>query len=108
MKLDAPITIKPPIQTFGPVYKRPDGRPLLRDTITFTEFKLTIIDDVAAKFVKVRIEGVPLHIVLWSGDLYDAIGDYTQTQVEQRLLEVLGDEPAVTLIKYFTAALPEY
>jgi hypothetical protein len=30
-------------------------------------------------------------ITLWSGDEYDAIGDYTQAQVEARVLEVVGD-----------------
>lgn len=30
-------------------------------------------------------------LVLWQGDEYDAIGDYTQEQVESRVLELLGD-----------------
>ena len=30
-------------------------------------------------------------LTLWQGDEYDAIGDYTQAQVEARVLEVLGD-----------------
>lgn len=33
----------------------------------------------------------PRSILLWSGDEYDAVGDYTQAQAEARVLEVLGD-----------------
>lgn len=33
----------------------------------------------------------PRHILLWADDAYDAAGDYTQAQVEARVLEVLGD-----------------
>lgn len=33
----------------------------------------------------------PRSILLWSGDEYDAAGDYTQAQAEARVLEVLGD-----------------
>lgn len=36
---------------------------------------------------------IPLPIkplVLWSGEEYDTIGDYTQNQAEQKVLELLG------------------
>lgn len=33
----------------------------------------------------------PRPVLLWEGDAYDAAGDYTQAQVESRVLEVLGD-----------------
>ncbi len=33
----------------------------------------------------------PRHILLWADEAYDAAGDYTQAQVEARVLEVLGD-----------------
>lgn len=33
----------------------------------------------------------PRHILLWVNDDYDAAGDYTQAQVEARVLEVFGD-----------------
>jgi hypothetical protein len=36
-------------------------------------------------------------LLLWSGDAYDAAGDYTQDQAEDRLREVLGADPAAVL-----------
>jgi hypothetical protein len=35
--------------------------------------------------------------LLWSGSDYDTAGDYTQAQLEARVLEVLGNDPANVL-----------
>lgn len=43
---------------------------------------------------------IPLPIkplVLWSGEEYDNIGDYTQSQAEDRVLELLGSNIEETL-----------
>lgn len=44
-----------------------------------------------------RISPCPFPLVLWQGADYDAAGDYTQAQVEARVLDLLGPEPKVVL-----------
>lgn len=39
----------------------------------------------------------PKALVLWSGDDYTQIGDYTQSQVEAKIIELLGNDPASVL-----------
>ena len=56
-----------------------------------------VIDDVNKKTCSVRITPFPIPLVLWSGEDYDAVGDYTQAQLEERVLEVLGNDPASVL-----------
>jgi hypothetical protein len=45
-------------------------------------------------------------LVLWSGADYDVAGDYTQAQVEARVLELLGNEPAKALENLFVPPAP--
>lgn len=48
-----------------------------------------------------RSRPVPLPIkplTLWSGADYDTIGDYTQNQAEQKVLELLGNDKQQALV----------
>jgi hypothetical protein len=36
-------------------------------------------------------------LTLWENESYDVAGDYTQAQVEARILELLGDDPKSVL-----------
>lgn len=56
------------------------------------QFRLTIIDIPALKTVRVGIVPFPRLLTIWTGAEYDAAGDYTQAQVEARVLEVLGPD----------------
>jgi len=91
MNLNKPIIVYP-----NPIRRR-DGSLKNLAPITLSELKLTILDDVNQKICSVRITPFPKTLVLWSGSEYDAVGDYTQAQLEERVLEVLGDDPAVVL-----------
>jgi hypothetical protein len=48
------------------------------------------IDDSARKLVLARLHPALSPLMLWRGDDYDAIGDWTQAQAEARILERLG------------------
>lgn len=87
MNLSKPIVVQPnPLKKSNGSYKN-----LL--PITLNELKIVILDDVKNKECAVRITPFPKPLVLWKGDEYDAIGDYTQAQVESKILEKLGDKP---------------
>ena len=91
MNLSSPITITPPAIT------KADGTVKTFNPITLNELDVTIIDNSKRKSVMVQIRPCPRPLVLWVGDAYDAAGDYTQAQVEARVLEVLGSDPKTAL-----------
>jgi hypothetical protein len=91
MNLNEPIIVNA-----DPIRKR-DGSLKTLPPITLNELKLLILDDVNKKTCSVRITPFPKPLLLWSGAEYDAAGDYTQAQLEARVLEVLGSDPASVL-----------
>jgi len=62
--------------------------------IIISEIEFMISDSPYKKTVQVFIKGCSKGLTLWSGASYDAIGDYTQEQVDMRVLELLGDNPS--------------
>ena len=70
-----------------------DGTIIPIRTIAASEIDLTIIDSDIRKTVQVKINNSPYNLTLWSGSVYDVAGDYTQKHVENRVLELLGDNP---------------
>lgn len=95
MNLANPIAVTPPSIT------KDDGTIKTFEPITFTELDITIVDNPKRKIVSVRIFGLPSSLVLWSNEAYDSAGDYTQTQLEARINELLGDDPSSTLSNLF-------
>lgn len=86
MKLPSPVTIQPPAIT------RSTGEVRVQKPITLSELDVTLIDNAKRKRCEARIRPCPYPLVLWSGDAYDAAGDYTQPEAEGRILEVLGPD----------------
>jgi hypothetical protein len=100
MNLANPIVITPP-----PITKA-NGTVKTFNSITLNELDVTIIDNSKRKSVVAQIRPVPRPLVLWTGSDYDAAGDYTQVQVEARVLELLGSEPAKVLEGLFVPPVP--
>jgi hypothetical protein len=95
MNLLTPITIQPPTIT------RSNGEVRVQKPIILTELDITIVDNKKRKICEVRIRPCPYPLILWSGDDYDIIGDYTQEQVEDRVLELLGSDAKAGLETLF-------
>lgn len=91
MNLSEPIIVN-----LNPLKKR-DGSFKNLPPVKLNELKITILDDVKAKECSVRIVPFPKPLVLWKGEDYEAVGDYTQAQVEAKILEKLGNNPAEVL-----------
>jgi|NOAtaT_7_FD_contig_61_3793843_length_1456_multi_2_in_0_out_0_2 hypothetical protein len=96
MNLTDPITITPPSIT------RQDGSVRNFNPITLNNLDVTIIDSVERKNVIVQIRPLPMPLVLWEGESYTTIGDYTQAEVEARIIELLGNEPSKVLQSLFS------
>lgn len=86
MKLPSPVTIQMPPITIQP------GQVRTFDPITYTDLPLVTIDVSHMKRCEARLGLCPRSLVLWEGEAYDAAGDYTQAQVEARVLELLGPD----------------
>jgi hypothetical protein len=100
MNLSRPVTIHPPAIT------RASGEVRTFQPITLTELDVTIIDNAKTKTCVARIRPCPQAIALWEGAAYDTAGDYTQSQVEARVLELLGSDVKAGLEAMFVRPQP--
>lgn len=95
MNLSKPISFTPPSIT------KKDGSTKTFNPITLNELDITIMDSAKRKIVLAQIRPVPRALVLWEKEAYDVAGDYTQAQVEARVLEILGNNPSKVLEDLF-------
>jgi hypothetical protein len=100
MNLPNPVTIQPPTIT------RANGEVRVQKPITLSSLDVTIIDNATRKSVVAQIRPCPRPLVLWEGDAYAAAGDYTQVQVEARVLELLGSDVKTSLEGLFLPPVP--
>lgn len=75
-------------------------------TIYVNRLDIEIFDNVRANAVSVKLKGFNKFLTLWSGPEYAAIGDYTQKQVEDRILELLGPDIKRGLFNLSSRFLP--
>jgi hypothetical protein len=102
MKLNNTITINPPPFTDNA------GKIINPQPITFDNLDLIFTDNVKSKTVYAMIIGTPAPIILWTPEEYDTIGDWTQSQAEQKLMEILGQDPAAKLRALYPQTLEEH
>jgi hypothetical protein len=70
-------------------------------TKTFTSLPVTIVDSSANKKVFVQMRPFMKTLTLWEGESYDVAGDYTQAQVESRILELLQPDIVSSLLSLY-------
>lgn len=101
MNLKDPVTVTPPSM------KRVDGSWANFNPITLNKLDFILIDNPKDKKAIVNIRPFPLPLVLWEGAAYEAAGDYTQLMIENKIKELLGNDPKVVLQGLFgTPPLP--
>ena len=96
MNLYAPLTVTPPVVTL------PNGKTITVAPFTLEKLDITIIDNEERRTVHAAIHRCPRPLVLWQGDAYDAVGNWTQEQAEARITELLGSDPAAVLAGLFS------
>lgn len=102
IKLDQPITLNPPPYTDNATNKVIQPAP-----VNLTELKITYTDTPHEKTVVARIENTPGYFVLFSGEQYDIMGDWTQSQAEAALKARLGDDIQKTLQSMYPRTLEQ-
>jgi len=101
------ITFDPPLSITPPPYSDQSGNVTQPPNLVIGELKVSYIDTPHLKTIQARIEGIPGVINLVSGDTYDQLGDWTQSQIEDGLKNLLGDNPAQYLRSLFPRTMEE-
>lgn len=101
MKLNQSITIQPPPFTDN------SGNVSNPPPITLDQLDLVFIDNPKSRSVLVQVSPLPLTIAVFSGDEYDSIGDWTKPQAEQKLVQLMGTDPARYLRSLYPKTLEE-
>jgi hypothetical protein len=102
MKLQTPVTVQPPT-IYRPARDNQPAQERVQKPIVLTELDVTTVDNEKRKLATARIHPFPKQLTLWEGAAYDAAGDYTQTNVEARVLELLGTDIKAGLEALFPA-----
>jgi hypothetical protein len=102
MKLDNEITIYPPAISDN------NGTIINPSPLVMSVLDVTYHDSPINRHVFATIRNLPNSITLASGDDYTNLGDYTQQQIEAKLKETLGEDPARTLRNLFPKTLEEF
>lgn len=101
MNINEPITITPP------PYSDNSGKIIYPEKITLNTIDPIFIDNTKNKTVYAHIIGIPLPMILWSESDYDNAGDWTQSEAENKIIELLGDNPLIKLRSLFPKTLEE-
>jgi hypothetical protein len=101
MKLIEQITIYPP------PHSDPNGNVITPAPIVLDELKITILDNLPNKTIYAQIVGIPLPILLFSGQEYENLGEWSRQQVLDKLTEKFGDNVAKFLRSLFPKTLEE-
>jgi hypothetical protein len=86
MNLPYEVEIQPPS------FVRKNGEVRTPNPVKFNSLDVTLVDNKDKRLCYVTISHFPKALLLWSGDEYDEVGDYTQAQAEAKVLELLGED----------------
>ena len=101
MKLKTQVTIQPP------PYSDNSGKIINPNSITLDNIDLIFIDNPKNKTLNVQVLPLSVTTSLWSGNDYTLIGDWTKSQAEQKLEELMGDDQAKYLRSLYPKTLEE-
>jgi hypothetical protein len=102
MKLDNEITIYPPAMSDN------NGKIFTPPPIVLSYLDVTYHDNPTNKLVYATVRNLPGNLTLLSGEDYIVFGNYSQEQIENKLRQALGDDPAKTLRNLFPKTLEEF
>lgn len=101
INLQSPIIINPP------PFSDSSGRLMHPVPIVLSELKVSITDMQYQKKIFVKIEPIPHNIILYKDSEYDELGEWTKQQIYDKLLSMLGENPANFLRKLYPKTLEE-
>ncbi len=102
INLQNPITIQPP------PYSDNSGKIINPPPITLSSLEFIYVDNSKFKNISAQIFSLQAHITLWQGSEYDIIGDWTKSQADQKIKDILGDDPATYIRSLYPKTLEEH
>lgn len=102
MKLSQKINVVPP------PYSDNAGKVTVPEAIATDTLNLTFTIEPESKSINVGIDQFPLPITLYSGPSYDELnGSWNQGTLEEKFLQILGDNPSGVLRSLFPRTMEE-
>jgi hypothetical protein len=66
------------------------------------ELQYSFSDHPTQKITKAKIKGTDTAFILWAGSDYDHIGDYKQSDVDNKLISLISGDPAGFIASLYT------
>jgi hypothetical protein len=101
MILDNEISIKPP------AYSDNNNKIIQPDPIVLKQLSITYCDDDTRKVYYAKIDKIPSSVYLFSAKEYDSASPIDKTKGQEKLREILGQEPAKFLRSLFPKTIEE-
>jgi hypothetical protein len=102
------ITFNPPITVQPPPYTDPTTNNQVNPpSVVLSSLNLVYNDNPARKTLSAYVEQFPFQFTIFSGDIYDQIGDWTKSQVDAIVLSQLGPNPQAYLQSRFPRTLEQ-
>lgn len=101
------ILFDPPLVISPPPYSDYSGKVTNPPDLIIKELKVSYTDSPYLKTIQARIENIPTPITMVTGSVYDELGDWTQSQIEDGLKALMGDDPAKYLRSLFPKTMEE-
>lgn len=101
MKLENSITIQPP------PYSDNSGKIINPPEVKLNELHFVFMDNPRIKSLSAQVFGLPVTVPIWSNKDYDLVGDWTKSQAEKKIQELLGNDPAKYLRSLYPKTLEE-
>lgn len=102
ISLPYPITIQQPPFTDTKTNKVVNPPP-----ITLQNLSIIFIDNEESRSLSAQIKYLPTLLNLYENEYYSNLGDYKKSQLEQRVLEILGNDPQKVLQSLFPKTLEQ-
>lgn len=101
MKLSQTIKIQPPPHSDS------SGNIINPKEIVLDNIDLVFVDNPKFKTISAQLTPLPISIMIWSGEEYNLIGDWTKSQAERKILELFGEDPARYIRSLYPKTLEE-
>lgn len=95
------ITLREPITVIIPPITKSDGTIKEFAPVVLNNIDYIVSYDNTRKVATAIIKGVNRPVVLWQGQAYDSIGQFTDQDVDARVSQILGSNPAKAISDLF-------
>lgn len=102
ISLPYPVTIQQPPFTDPNTNKVVNPLPM-----TLENLSIIFIDNEESRSLSAQIKYLPTLLTLFENDTYSNLGDYKKSTLEQRILQILGDNPQSVLQSLFPRTLEQ-